>query len=249
MKKVLITVLSVILVIQSIGCSNASSPSRTEIRSIAYDVNAECGYTVYVKEDKIYTPYLVLTNKYNGNVLLLREYVMTQPKVFNDYYAYYEDSKMDQYLNSTFLDSFSNSFRSAIINSNVEITKEDCLGSGGIGTKEIRRKVFLLSMTEVGITALSYINHEGEPLKYFSWQGRRSAKDSDGKPVSWLLRTPDTAYEMQILGIGTNGILGGGNASDVNGVRPAFCVTSSTVVRLSNTVVPGKCVYIVGNEK
>lgn len=43
----------------------------TKLEDIAYDVNESYGYTVYLKENDEYVPYLVLTNNYNGNCLLL----------------------------------------------------------------------------------------------------------------------------------------------------------------------------------
>ena len=59
--------------------TNGHEPIIVEkLEDIAYDVNPSGEYTVYLEENGIYKPYLVLTNNYNGNCLLLRKHVLNE---------------------------------------------------------------------------------------------------------------------------------------------------------------------------
>ena len=82
------------------GCH--SRKEVTKISDLAYDENKESGYTVYIQENSKYVPYLVLTNNYNGNTLLLRKDILDELRAYNDYFAYYKDSIIDKYLNNEF---------------------------------------------------------------------------------------------------------------------------------------------------
>lgn len=237
-----IFLIGVICVIFS-SCKGAKW-NKSEIGYLAYDVNKASGYTVYIKEQSQYQPYLVLTNDYNGNTLLLRERLLPQQVKINDYYSYYENSKMDKFLNDIFLNSLSEGMKNNIAASNIDITKEECLGIEGTGSKTIHRKVFLLSATEAGITKLSYINREGNTLGYFYDSERQIANDENNRPSSWFLRTPDTNYESATFSFGPHAVFGSENSSNENGVRPAFCVSSSSAVKISNTAIDGKSVYV-----
>lgn len=57
------------------------------IGCISYDYNSTLGYTIYIKEDNQYVPYLVLTYNYNNtnNALCLRKNVVGGSKYIEDY--------------------------------------------------------------------------------------------------------------------------------------------------------------------
>ena len=73
------------------------------ISDIAYDVDRSMGYTVYINENNILIPYLVLTGNYYGNVLLLRKFLLDESHLYNSDSGYYHGSLVDSFLNETFL--------------------------------------------------------------------------------------------------------------------------------------------------
>ena len=96
------------------GCKQMSLQTDKErnltIKNIAYDVNKKLGYTIYLRENEQYVPYLVLTNDYGGNVLLLRKHLLDETETYNGQTAtpsYYEDSEIDKFLNNVFSETLS----------------------------------------------------------------------------------------------------------------------------------------------
>ncbi len=65
-------------------------PPPKVLSDLAYDVNEAFGYTVYIEENGKPTPYLVLTNNYGGNVLLLRQRLLDDLVKYNDDGFYYD---------------------------------------------------------------------------------------------------------------------------------------------------------------
>lgn len=190
-----IAILVVVIIIYGlflVGCSPVKKSKTAEVKTIgdiAYDVNRKHGYTAYVEEGSLFVPYLVLTNDYEGNTLLLRRDLLEEPMKFNDYFSYYEDSYIDKYLNKDFKSSFSADILKAMVTTRILITKESSLGNGGEGIKGINREVFLLSCSEIGMSDYSVAGKEGKALKYFPDGDSRIAYVK-GKAGSWLLRTP-----------------------------------------------------------
>ncbi len=68
----------VMMIFTLTGCG---SPT---ISDIAYDRIFRSDYTVYIKENDEYAPYLVLTNNYNGNTLLLRQYLLDETRAYKE---------------------------------------------------------------------------------------------------------------------------------------------------------------------
>ena len=172
------------------------------ISDISYDNNKD-EYEVYVKENGKYVPFLVLQSDYqDGKTLLLRKECLPEVRRFNDYSSYYEDSEIDQFL------------------SNEYITYLD----------EISDKVesVLLSLEELCLSG-EYDVIEGEEIKYFENYHNRLCL-LDGKPITWMLRTPDNyAVSLNYVYTGENRLTAQ-NAFDSAGVRPAFCIDSSTKI-------------------
>jgi hypothetical protein len=107
------------------GCGvmkKGNSTGNLMLKDIAYDKNKKSGYTVYLKENASYIPFLVLTKDYNGNTLLLREKVMEEDHVFNDYVGYYRDSLIDKYLSSDYLAMLDPVIQNNIPNTEIAIT-------------------------------------------------------------------------------------------------------------------------------
>ena len=235
MRRCFFTAMLIILVFTN-GCF---SMKPTTIRDIAYNINKSHGYKVYIQEDDEYVPYLVLTDDYNGNCLLLREYMLDEPMRVNPngrFSAYYENSEIDKYLNNEFLDKLSSEARNKIDDSEIIITAKESLGVCGTETKTIVRKIFLLSYAELGGKESSTNVAEGKQLNYFKSYESRIAKFSSNEVDSWWLRTPNTWYDNVVCGVSIDGVIGiagvGGPGNDnLNGIRPAFCLSPNTKIK------------------
>lgn len=226
------------------------------IGDIAFDVNKKSGYTVYIKEDSKFIPYLVLTSNYNGKTLLLRKELLNDFHTFNDetygYSGYYKDSTIDKFLNKDFLDTIDTKIQSAIVDSEIIITAKSSMGVTGEDTENITRKVFLLSATEIGMDRLATTTKEGVALKYFMDSNSRVAYK--GKEATcWWLRSPNTWDISSVFGIGPDGTFGDGGLSTIDpsvkssrsGVRPAFCIKNTQKIEKSDSVIDGQTVYVI----
>lgn len=208
------------------GCAVMSNPDPpSTIGEISFDSGYKGEHLVYIQENSEYVPYIVVTNDYQGNCLLVRKSVISTVKRMNDYDAYYENCEIDKYLNNDFLLTLG-TLTDEIIQSNIIITDKSSLGCSGNTTKEISRKIFLLSLTELCFDDSVNTGIEGRPLTYFENPDNRIAYKDNGA-TSWWLRTPNSYYFSCIYGVGSDGGIGYGNAFDENGIRPAFCVPSS----------------------
>jgi len=217
-----------------VGCNssiNATSQKQNLVISdIAYDANKNLGYSVYIKENYNYIPYLVLTNNYNGNVLLLRKKLLDESQLFNDYSGYYPESIIDKYLNETFLATINIEIHKYIAKSIITIAAESSLGVCGLDTEQITRDIFLLSCTELGFDDQTIACVEGTPLEYFSEDATKMIACRQNEASSWWLRTSYTWYDCSAFGISANGTVGGGGVYYENGVRPAFCLLPNTPI-------------------
>lgn len=213
------------------------------IGKLSYDVRPD-SCTVYVPENGVYVPFLVLAADNAGNTLLLRRDVLPDAQAFNSYSAAYPDSAIDRYLNSEYVQSL-DAVRPLIQSADIVVTAPDALGVSGDAVQTIQREIFLLSCTETGFTNLVNAGKEGDALSYFADPAHRTASREDGTAVSWWLRTPDTYYLSAAYGIGADGSLGSGNAYNENGVRPAFRVPSDTEIFPTTDIVQGQTVYFL----
>ena len=242
------------------------------VSDIAYDVNSSYGYTIYIKENNIYVPYLILTNKYeNTNMaLILRKdligtgeidttrkncwgadsYIETKP--FSEYDRY-DKTKMDYYLNNNFIKLFDKKISSIICKTNIKIANnlEDSF--------YISRKFFLLSTSELGY--FKYFNllklkwsygyggaNDGKPLKYFGDSNDNRATLEDEKTIiPWWTRTNGLTY---YCAVGFNGgLITESSTDEYYGVRPAFCIPNNTIIEKNDSIISGQAVYIIKNDK
>jgi hypothetical protein len=249
-----INLTSIILLIIGItlvfsGCGLVRKINKPEeIRDIAYDVNKNHGYTVYLEENAKFVPYLVLTDDYNGNVLLLREHILNEVMIFNPnrgYNGYYENCVIDKFLNEEFMNSFTPEVQKQIADSKIVITAKSSLGSCGKETTEINRKIFLLSYTELNLSKESIAAVEGKALKYFSDPTSRIARLETGIAASWWLRTSYTEFHTTAWAVAFDAVTGGHCVEHTSGVRPAFCVDGKTLIETSDDVIKGETVYVL----
>ena len=126
MKKLKLLSISAIVIFLMSGCGLLrNTPAKDDtIADIAYDVAKKFGYTVYLRENGVYEPYLVLTDDYEGegNVLLLRQYLMDEKRQYDHGSDNYDDSLIDQYLNGEFMEMLSPCVRGLMADSTITIT-------------------------------------------------------------------------------------------------------------------------------
>ena len=224
------------------------------LADLAYDVNEKSGYTIYIQEESGYQPYLVLTDNYDdgGNVLLLRKHILDEYHPLNIdsmKTAYYENSYLDQFLNGEYYETLLSDVQREVRTSDVEIYARTAWGRNGRDlpeTTRIRRKVFILSTTEVAPDSTSMDIEEGETLKYFADDSERIVvKDSEGNANLWRLRTPDISEHTVSIVISDLRRLSSIYMEDPSGVRPAFCLDGNLKVVQNGEVVKGEKVYVL----
>jgi len=166
------------------GCNQVLFQSRTHnpttIADIAYNAQKGGDFRVYIEENGVFAPYFVVTSDYGGNALLVREYLLDEELPFNpsphgdslwewqNFGAYYENSFIDNYLNSEFMNTLGNAAIEAMVQSTIEITDKSSLGVTGTTSANISRYIFLLSLRELGGTELSTSVPEGNILDFFA---------------------------------------------------------------------------------
>lgn len=232
------------IIIASVIFFSLTKENIKVLSDISYDKNKKCNNLVYLLENNKYIPFLVLSSNYNGNTLLLRQDTLEQQMPMNEYSAYYENSYIDQYLNDTYLKSLEN-INTLIVNSKIDIVNEASLGVTGNNIKQIERKVFLLSYSEVIEQMDTNGVEEGKKIKFFKDQNRRQAFCNNEKS-SWWLRTPNTYYISCSYVVGSNNKIGCTNVYDYNGIRPAFCIKNNVKIEKRFLKDLGK-IYVISN--
>jgi hypothetical protein len=233
----------------------------TTLGRLAYDVRRREDCLVYLKENGVYTPYLVLTSNYGGNALLLRKYLLDERRPFNyagmpsarsllpaiPYSGYYEDSDIDIFLNTEFFDTLDPLVQSAIVDSDIYIHEISGLGVSGRETFAILRKIFLLSVKELNKKKKKTRPYPNENvLRYFKDDYRRTiGTTTDGSIPNQWTRTSSSWETCSVTVIG-EGLRGPSLASAWHGVRPAFCLPPSTPI--VQRMVRGEEVFVLDLE-
>ena len=172
-----------------------------ELHEIAYDslgrsYRSQDDITVYIRENGVWEPFLVLEASYpgegNGGTLLLRRYLIQERRPWlaledrrtglggeNIDFRYYPMSSIDTWLENEYIQVFSESMQARMLTTNVEVW--DGWDHGRLGayrnvtvTETVPRTIFLLSENETGWIGPRRANRaaEGEPIAYFN-TGRR----------------------------------------------------------------------------
>ena len=215
--------------------------NKDKISFIAYNKFKEKDdYRVYVKEDGKYVPFLVIVYEYvPGSTLLLRESILDEFRRMNDYSSYYKDSEIDRFLNGEYYNTLKE-IHHFIKNTPIEIYSKEAIGFSGDETEYINRHIFLLSRKEL----CSDFENEGKELDYFN-EVKNRISYYNGKPMSWLLRTPVGSYFSAVFGVIDNGGVSIGNSFNEYGIRPVFCVDSSAKIKKKEGIIDGKEVYFL----
>ena len=155
-----------------------------------------------------------------------------------------------------FLNAFSNNEKNSIANTIVTCILSETDGSG---SEQITRKIFLPSLTELGIANDDTTIKEGKRWEYLAgkstnafttkqaydntkWKG----KTGPGQAVDYLTRTPQKTYSSMVWCANYIGGRSNHEANDVNvGIRPALNLLSN--VEISDTTDGDGCYTIVWN--
>ncbi len=181
------------------------------LRDLAYDKDKRLGYTIHIKEEGKLVPYLVLTKNYinQGNVLLLRKYLLDPPMSFRDGWeeAYYGHSIPDAFMHKDFIKRLS---------------------------KDVQKNI---PLTELGIKPSAKNAGMGydRNLLYFKRKGRvkedrLAYSDGNSTPYSWWLRTTFATDSVVASVVNYKGRLGGNGVAYISYVRPAFTLPPETEV-------------------
>ena len=245
-------IMSLIVIAICTSCSkvgkqdNKAYYANDEIGSIAYNVTNDTNI-VYLLEYDEYIPYIVITNDYKGNTLLLRKNTLHDLYRYNNYSAYYRDSEIDKFLNNDFYNSLNQSLREIIEPVKIEISSKDNFEIHGKIVEEYNTHIFLLSFEELnyGAKSANTVATEGRELSFFELPQNRLAYDKNLTPCAYWTRSADTGYNSCVFLVGRNGKIGSVNAYDANGVRPAFCLNGKTAILYQDNIVDNLSGYVL----
>ncbi len=242
MKNKCFILITVIVILMNTIPACVDYVNENTLQSISYNnFKKESEYTVMIKEQGEYVPYLVITDSYDDgeNCLLLRKYLLDEYMRYGESHqfnpSYYGCSELGAYLNDEFIKLFSNDMQAIIIDSPVEISTYDSISCLTEEMEYINRKVFLLSYYEMNFDYNRTKNLEGTSIDYFNSVERRIAYNENGEKGEWWLRTPELRSESVVMGVTMNGEgagcgISGGSFEYELGVRPAFCLPRDTKI-------------------
>lgn len=233
------------------ACGNSAGSAST-VSDLAYN-KAGSKNEVYIKENGTYTPYIVVTDDYNGSTLLLRknvDYNCAFSKQGQECPSLYSGSQIDNYLETTVYDSYDESIRNIIVSSNLEIATSNTIEQHLTQTATINRNIFLLSMYEFGGDPENYAIKEGNELELFKDKESRIAYGLDELEHSYYTRSPALQGNSSVFSVSKDGAISIGGVTSIDGdkeggVRPAFCIPSDTKVKSKSGIEPRKSVYVI----
>lgn len=234
---VLLCVTCVILV----GCSKSGYEVFEGTPATVDELYRSGERSIFVEEMDGLQEYEIVDRNYNGNMLLMRHFVLPETVRFSDYPAYYGSSELDAYLNNEYLSMLSDTVTPWIVVMDVEIAHEDAIDVVGEEIEVIPRKAFVLSANELGWD-LDIAAKEGRLLDYFDedYTRRRTKSSESGSDMGYWTRSANLSAYSLVFVIGTGGQLDYANAYGSHPVRPCFCVSRDTPMYVSNGV------YILG---
>ncbi|MDO5062924.1 MAG: DUF6273 domain-containing protein [Peptostreptococcaceae bacterium] len=138
-RKLLYVLILMVLGAICIACTKFESEDNDwrPIKELAYDEIGKENY-VYIKENDGYEPYMVLSKDYYGKTLLMRKFLLDEPRTFNIYEAngfhnaYYPNSLMDVFLSNKFYKTLSPKMKELVLEMDIDITTEESIAGGPI---------------------------------------------------------------------------------------------------------------------
>jgi len=230
--------------------NNENKTGDIMLKDITYNKRSNSSFTIYIKEDDSFEPYLVIDNNYSNGVLLLRKYLLDEEVIFNDQKSqgsnggYYPASNVDTYLNTIYFSKLSSELQDIILDATISVSTLEGVGGGGsiIETENIQRKIFLLSATELNIKS-GMASKEGIPLDYFNKTDNWIAVNKNGEARNYWLRSAYHWDDIQAWVIASDGTYGGASVSSTLAIRPAFCIPGNISIKEEN--VNGESVYVI----
>lgn len=185
------------------------------------------GSIVKLKENGVAQEFYVAKHGYptdgNGRTLLVRRYIYDTRQWHTSNVNAYASCALDSWFNNTYYNLLDADIKAQIAAVAIPYTP----GNGNNSVSTLSRKVFALSVTELGRTA-SYANVEGSALPIASTL--QIAHNSSGSTVVQWTRSPITDSTYGAYYLSTDGSVYYGICTDTSGARPAFTLPSSLSV-------------------
>lgn len=189
--------------------------------------NETLGTIVKLKENGVPQEFYVAKHGYptngNGRTLLVRRYIYDTRQWHTSNVNAYASCALDSWFNNTYYNLLDADIKAQIAAVAIPYTP----GNGNNSVSTLSRKVFALSVTELGRTA-SYANVEGSALPIASTL-QIAYNSSGGAVVQWT-RSPYTYYTRSACCLNTDGNVHDGGCTNTHGARPAFTLPSSLSV-------------------
>ena len=185
------------------------------------------GSIVKLKENGVAQEFYVAKHGYptsgNGRTLLVRRYIYDTRQWHTSNVNAYASCALDSWFNNTYYNLLDADIKAQIAAVAIPYTP----GNGNNSVTTLSRKVFALSVTELGRTA-SYANVEGSALPIASTL--QIAYNSSGSAVVQWTRSPGTDYTNYACCLNTDGNVNYYVCTSTYGARPAFTLPSSLSV-------------------
>ena len=235
-----------------VGGCRAKAPSTGILAS-----TLPVGFTVKLMEGGTAVEYLVVnqgipsnSNLYDAScdgTWLLRKELHSNRQWHTSNVNKYETSAINTWLNGDFFNSLGSIEQATV--KQVKIPYRHGGGAGGFdqsGAYGLSCKVFLLSGYEVGWTTNynQYFPQDGARLSYFEAGTGTTANNKrianlNGTAATWWLRSPNTEDAILVWGVYSAGTIGGGDASNSYGIRPALVLPSNALFDTSTLILKG----------
>lgn len=189
--------------------------------------NKTLGTIVKLKENGVAQEFYVAKHGYptsgNGRTLLVRRYIYDTRQWHTSNVNAYASCALDSWFNNTYYNLLDADIKAQIAAVAIPYTP----GNGNNSVTTLSRKVFALSVTELGRTA-SYANVEGSALPIASTL--QIAYNSSGSTVVQWTRSPYTHNTYYAFCLVTDGGVYFNLCTITYGARPAFTLPSSLSV-------------------
>lgn len=194
----------------------AATPMAGTLLSDIAASDATTEQIVMLPEQSVPVKFILLKHNYenSGRSLVCRKDLYDE-RIWDSSNNDYATSDIDTWLTGTYLNLIDAEIRAQIAAVNIKSST----GNGTYNVRDLSRKVFLLSYTEVGFPENSRAKIEGTALPYFCSNIRRIAY-LNGTSAYWWLRTPNTGNTG--MGWYVKGADYGNGVMNSGGSRPAF---------------------------
>lgn len=193
------------------------------------------GEIVKIKENDLPVDFYVVKHDYESNLNGSGRTLLVRKDIYNEQ-AWnsrengnaYANSSIDVWLNSEYKDILDSDIQSVISETTIKYT----IGNGNVSVSTIKRAVFLLSMTELGISGSNH-NIEGSSLPNPQYLYRVYFNGSSADQWS---RSPDTRSTSWVKNTNSTGSDNATFCYNVEGVRPCFTLPYDLLVQDDGTV-------------